>query len=97
MTMVNQNTRCLIKTSGEVIPLEKTSSIRILCNLIDADFIDTVQLPSGWVMLVDDDGIDKDLPVNDAATVIYHSVCRPGTTAQIHGDVVITVDEDFGS
>lgn len=35
------------------------------------------------------------LPVNAKATELYHSVCQPGTTHQIVGDVVIAFDEDF--
>lgn len=34
-------------------------------------------------------------PVNDKATKLYWSVCKPGTTHQIHGDVAICNDEDF--
>lgn len=34
-------------------------------------------------------------PVNPAATKLYHSICRPGTTHQIVGDVAIALDEDF--
>jgi hypothetical protein len=34
-------------------------------------------------------------PVNARATRLYHSVCVPGTTHQIVGDVVIVIDEDF--
>ena len=33
--------------------------------------------------------------INPEATKIYHSICRPGTTHQIVGDVVIALDEDF--
>ncbi len=34
-------------------------------------------------------------PVNEAATRIYHGVCKPGTTHQIVGDVAIVRDADF--
>lgn len=33
-------------------------------------------------------------PVNAKATALYHSVCRPGTTHQIVGDVIVVVDAD---
>ncbi len=33
--------------------------------------------------------------VNEKATALYWSVCKPGTTHQIHGDVAICNDEDF--
>ena len=59
------------------------------------------------VMLVDDIGtgfvgtgpdaerVGPTKPVNAKATALYHSICRPGTTAQIHGDVAICNDLDF--
>lgn len=53
------------------------------------------KLADGRVMLVDDLGHSKGLPVNDAATELYHSVCRPGATWEIRGDVVIANDSDF--
>jgi hypothetical protein len=34
-------------------------------------------------------------PVNPEATKLYHSVCVPGTTHEIVGDVAIARDEDF--
>jgi len=34
-------------------------------------------------------------PVNPEATKLYHSICRPGTTHEIVGDVAIVRDEDF--
>jgi hypothetical protein len=34
-------------------------------------------------------------PVNEKATKLYWSVCRPGTTHQIVGDVAIVNDADF--
>lgn len=34
-------------------------------------------------------------PVNVEATKLYHAVCRPGTTHQIVGDVIIIRDEDL--
>ncbi|GAP37344.1 hypothetical protein ABXN37_19660 [Piscinibacter sakaiensis] len=34
-------------------------------------------------------------PVNEEATRLYLANCRPGTTHQIVGDVVVVPDEDF--
>lgn len=34
-------------------------------------------------------------PVNAKATALYHANCQPGTTHQIVGDVVVTLDSDF--
>lgn len=63
--------------------------------LIKCELIDTVNLRDGRVMLVDDTGAIDGKPVNEQATQLYHSVCRPGTTNPICGDVAICVDADF--
>jgi len=34
-------------------------------------------------------------PVNSKATALYHSICLPGTTHEIVGDVAIVRDDDF--
>lgn len=63
--------------------------------MIGADTIDTVNLRDGRVMLVDDVGLIDGKPINPQATRLYHSVCKPGTTNPIAGDVAIAVDADF--
>lgn len=88
-------TRCIIRVDGTEIPLAKTSDIRQLSALIGADTLDTVNLRDGSVMLVDDMGHSKNLPVNAKATKLYRSICHPGVTHQIRGDAVVTLDEDF--
>lgn len=40
-------------------------------------------------MAVDDEGMCKNLPVNEAATKAYHANCYPGTVHQIHGPAVV--------
>ena len=62
---------------------------------IGAVVCDTVNLRDGRVMLVDDLGYQKELPLNPKATLLYHSVCRPGTTHYIRGDVAVTLDHHF--
>lgn len=57
--------------------------------------LDTVNLRDGRIMLVDDTGMIDGRPQNLEATTLYHTVCRPGTTAPICGDVAIALDEDF--
>lgn len=63
------------------------------------------------VMMVDDNGYETTAvvdgnhttlvpikarkPINVEATRLYHLNCKPGTTHQIVGDVVICPDEDF--
>lgn len=63
--------------------------------MIGADTVDVVDLRDGRVMLIDDLGHQKQLHSNAEATKLYHSVCRPGTTHQIVGDVAVCWDEDF--
>ena len=63
--------------------------------MIGADCIDAVNLRDGRVMLLDDVGHPKGLQFNAGATELYHSVCRPGTTHEIVGDVAIYLDRDF--
>ena len=57
--------------------------------------LDTVNLRDGRLMLVDDTGLIDGRPRNDTATALYHSVCIPGTTDPICGDVAVALDEDF--
>jgi hypothetical protein len=64
--------------------------------MIGAACLDTVNLRDGRVMLVDDSGLIDGRPENPAATALYHSVCIPGTTNPIAGDVAIALDADFG-
>ena len=87
-----------IKADGTEVTLDKPISIREVNELIGADTLDTVNLRDKHrhVMLVDDAFMDKGLAVNHKATALYWSVCRPGTTHQIRGDVVIVPDADFG-
>jgi len=94
--------RRLIRCDGTETNLDgpqSTTTIRALIRaLIGADALDTVQLRHlgrGIVMFVDDLGHSKNLPVNAKATELYLKNCYPGTTHQIRGSVVVTLDEDF--
>ncbi|WP_429498912.1 hypothetical protein ACQUFY_08265 [Robbsia andropogonis] len=94
MTLV----RKLIRASGEEIALPGPVCIAEAERLIGADTLSTVTLlDRKHVMLVDDRFIAKGLPVNAAATRLYHEVCVPGTTHQICGDVIVVPDSDYGS
>ncbi len=86
--------RTVFYTDGSTLNITKTS-MPMLHKLIGADTIDTVNLRNGDVMLVDDAGHAKGLPVNQEATKFYHSVCKPGTTHVIRGNVVVVPDLDF--
>lgn len=88
--------RKLIKADGtEVKFLLKKSNAQIRA-LIGADTLDTVTLRDRvHVMLVDDLGHEKRLPVNGTATQHYWERCGGPVDHVIRGDVVIVPDEDF--
>jgi hypothetical protein len=69
--------------------------IKQMADEIGADVLDFVRLKDGRMMAVDDVGHAKQLPVNPKATDLYHKVCRPGTTHQIRGDVVLFLEDEF--
>lgn len=85
----------IIRTNGTEETIEAKATIAGIEKAIGASILDTVKLRDGRVMLVDDNGISKGLPVNPIATGLYHSVCRPGTTHQIRGDVAVVYGNEF--
>jgi len=93
--------RRLIKTDGTEHELPTKLSIPEVEKLIGAtgSGLGTVQLrhlrEPVQVMLLDDLGHSKGLPLNPKACALYWANCRPGTTHPIVGDVVIVPDEDF--
>jgi len=90
--------RQVLRADGRVEELTRPVTIGEVAFLIGAvdSGLDTVSLRrDGLVMLVDDLGHDKGSPINEAATKLYRSVCVPGTTHVIRGDVVVTFDNDF--
>ena len=74
-------------------------TIKTCEHLINAGTLDTVSLRHMGsplhVMLLDDLGHKKGLPVNTEATALYHANCRPGTTHTIRGDVIVVPDHEF--
>lgn len=91
--------RVLIKADGTRQQLELRQTMADIKRLIGASSLDTVSLrhmgQPAHVMVVDDHGHERGLPVNVEATRLYHANCRPGTTHQIRGDVVVVLDSDF--
>ena len=92
--------RKLFRTDGTSLELPAARSINDHSKMIKADTLDTVCLRHMGqplhVMLVDDNGHDKGLPVNAEETKLYLANCRPGTTHTIRGDVIVVPDSDFG-
>lgn len=93
-------TRKLIRTDGTEVELTGPHALDDICQMIGADTLDIVALRHLGhplhVMLVDDLGIRKELPINSKATDLYWANCIPGTTHQIRGNVVIVPDGDYG-
>ena len=88
--------RKLIRANGEERELHGPLDTKQITELIGASVLDTVLLVDRvHVMLLDDLGYHKELPVNAKATVLYLKKCKPGTTHVIRGDVVVVPDEDF--
>lgn len=87
--------RRILRSNGTEEALDRAYTVKELEALIRADGIDVVMLKGGMVMLVNDIGHKQNQPVNNAATFLYHGICRPGVEWQIRGDVAIVPDADF--
>jgi len=60
-----------------------------IARLIGASALDGFSLRDRRYVHIDDAGHEKRRPVNVKATELYLSICKPGTTHQIVGDVAI--------
>jgi hypothetical protein len=87
----------VLRVDGSEHIVPEKPNFKLIGEMIGADCFDTVRLKQypPIVMVVDDIGAMRDKPVNEAATQLYLSVCKPGTTWQIRGDVAICHDHDF--
>lgn len=89
--------RKIIRADGTEHHLDAKVPIMKACEMIGADFIDTVSLKDGvHVMIVDDVGHRKDLPTNRKATDLYWEKCGRPVDHVIRGDVLIVPDDDYG-
>jgi hypothetical protein len=99
MQRAAERQRRLIRADGSCELLSARLSMAAIRTMIRADGLDTVNLRHLGhplvVMLVDDNGQAKGLPVNRIATSLYWANCVPGTDHQIRGDVVVVEDDDF--
>jgi len=93
----NQVTVEIIRVDGthETTAVNRVNWLKQIEQLIGANCLDSVDLRDDRIMFVDDLGYRRGRPNNTEATALYHKVCRPGTTHQIKGDVVIGRDDDF--
>lgn len=92
-------TRKLIRVDGTETELVGPHAMADIRQMIGADALTSIWMKHMGVplhiMLVDDEGFLKGLPVNVKATELYHANCKPGATHQINGDVVVVPDGDF--
>ncbi|CAN5300941.1 hypothetical protein BH10PSE16_BH10PSE16_01360 [soil metagenome] len=99
LTKIFKQIRQLIRADGTKLDLPNARSIEQHRKMLNANTLDTVTLhhmgQPRHVMLIDDIGHDKKLPVNAEATRLYHANCSPGTTHTIRGDVIVAPDADF--
>jgi hypothetical protein len=84
----------LIRVDGTQLVLDTRPSLDEIRRLIGCDALDIVIINRRrqTFMLVDDTGMIDGKPVNAEATRRYHAICKPNTTHQIYGDVVILDD-----
>lgn len=89
------HTRCVLRADGTTLDLDGPVSMAQIENLIGADVLDSIRLAGGLVMIVDDLGHPKGLPMNKPATLLYWEKCGGPVDWFIAGDVVIVPDSDF--
>jgi hypothetical protein len=93
--MPDKRLRRIVRASGKVEVFNVPLSMRRIRKMLGATGIDTVSLPDGMVMLVDDEGHKKQLEINTVGTALYLKRCKDGTTHFILGDIAIVPDADF--
>jgi hypothetical protein len=97
---MNRGQYKIIRTDGTETIVDERPTIQAIRKALGADVLDFVSIHKnpngkGTVMLIDDLGHEKGLPVNDKGTQVYLAICKPGTDYQIRGDVAIVNDEDL--
>lgn len=85
----------ILRTNGTEETRDERPTHHAICEAIHCDTLHPVNLGHS-TMYVDDTSALTGKEVNEKATKLYHSVCKPGTTWQIRGDVVVTRNEYFG-
>ena len=98
MEQIKRGEYRIIRTDGTETLIEEKPTLDRVRRAIGAESLDTVCLDKRTrtqVMVVDDTGMVDGKPVNPKATALYHSICKPGTVFEIHGDVAICNDLDF--
>lgn len=93
---IQRGTFKIIRSDGSEDLVQGKPTIERIQQAINANTLDIVNLRhDDLIMLVDDSGYESNLPVNEAASALYLKRCKPGTSWQIRGDVVLVNDLDF--
>ena len=88
--------RRLIPVEGEVVEYPSPIGMNQIRKLIGADTMDSFNLfDRRYVVLVDDAGHAKNLPVNIRATAMYWERCGGPNSHTIRGPVFLCPDSDF--
>lgn len=95
MTTPTTLQRAILRADGTIIPLDAPVTLAKVEEILPGAAPGTIMLRDGRVLLIDDQGVAKRLPRNEAATALYHSICKPGTTTPVLGDAVLALDADF--
>jgi Domain of unknown function (DUF3846) len=88
--------RCLFYATGQRVDFPEPLTMADIRDLIGAQTTDQVVLVDGrHVMIVDDQGHAKGLPLNETGTRLYWERCGGEVDHYIVGDVVVVPDSDF--
>lgn len=88
----------LYKTNGDAIPMtpadpERGFTLKELYAAIDTDMVETLNLPDGRVLIMDEDGKIKNKQPNELATAVARQLIH--VADYIVGDVVICDPREF--
>ena len=83
----------MIEVNGTVTVVPETPTLAIIHKVLHCDLMTTINLKEDQVLLVDDTGARKGLPVNREASKLVSD--RLGRLVEIYGDAVLANDRDF--
>lgn len=93
--MLTYTSRRMIAIEGSQQGISESQTMKQIGDMIGADCCSAIMLKHGMVMLIDDAGQEKKLPINYLATAIVYGSQPYGIEREIRGDVVIAPDTDF--
>lgn len=93
--MLTYTSRRMIAIEGNQLGLNASHTVDEIADMIGTEDLSVIKLKHGMVMLIDDAGQEKKLPINYLATAIVYGSQPYGIEREIRGDVVIAPDTDF--